>query len=204
MKKGIRCALAIGLTALHLSASAAEAVGTKPSDGTSAGKPPLAAASIPCLEPAQLRNDMTPVVLNQVLASCINQNQQDNAVFAFALGGAYGYFDTLRVADETARQAVKVIRMVTMGSLAKDWLQAFQDHLNAVMGDRTQRRSVCATVRGYGPPAYYPKYMVDHGMAAMKAAMSGTTLAARGLVENFDEAKSWNVAVNSYLLCEGS
>ncbi|CAG2129911.1 hypothetical protein CUPL110328_23250 [Cupriavidus plantarum] len=159
---------------------------------------------MPCLEPTQLRNDMNPVVLNRVMAACIAQTQLDNAVFAFALSGAYGHFDSLRVADKTAHQVVKVIRGFTLQSADSAQLQAFQSHLTATMGNPAQRRGLCASVRSFGPPAYFPAYMVQHGMAAMSAATAGSTPAPRALVDNFDEARGWTAAVTSYLQCEGA
>ncbi|MET3448192.1 hypothetical protein [Ralstonia sp. 1138] len=145
---------------------------------------------------------MTPIQLDRVLAACVSLNQMDNAALAFMLSGAYGYFDGLRVVDRSAHQAPKVMLMYTLGSLPNDKRQEFEKHLKAVMNDPQQKQKVCISVQSFGPPAYYPKYMIDHGMDAMLAAQSGATLPNRGLVDPFDAANAWRTAVKAYLLCE--
>ncbi|GAB6852574.1 hypothetical protein [Paraburkholderia kururiensis] len=79
--------------------------------------------------------------------------------------------------------------------------EAFRQRLEDVMRDPGAQATLCASVRGFGAPAYYPACMVDHGPGAMQAAMSGQPVANGGLRQDFDAAKGWDAAVAGYLQC---
>ena len=86
--------------------------------------------------------------------------------FLFALAGAYGRFDTLRVADNSAHQAVAVARMQALSTLDKSKQTAFQESLKATLGNPEGLAAACKEIVRIGPPNYYPRYMIQHGMGA--------------------------------------
>lgn len=155
-----------------------------------------------CLTPVQIRNDMTPMHLDAILLSCVAAKQMDNALFAFSLSGAFGYYDGLRVADPSARQAYRIIRMHTMGAFSAADKQAFVEHLESTLGNRDGRGRMCAAVLNQGPPTYYPRYMVQHGIGAMSAAANQRVDATTGLVKDLNMERTWNEAVRGYLKCD--
>ncbi|WP_233411995.1 hypothetical protein, partial [Paraburkholderia kururiensis] len=135
------------------------------------------------------------------MVACATASRWDAAVFLFALGGVYGAYDGARVADPTAGQAARVLRSGAMQAIPDAQREAFRQRLEDIMRDPGAQAALCDSVRGFGAPAYYPTYMVDHGLGAMQAAMSGQQVANGGLRADFDAAKGWDAAVAGYLQC---
>ncbi len=129
------------------------------------------------------------------MVACAAASRWDAAVFLFAPGGVYGAYDAARVADPTAGQAARVLRSGAMQAIPDAQREAFRQRLEDVMRDPGAQATLCASVHGFRAPAYYPACMVDHGLGAMQAAMSGQPVANGGLRPDFDAAKGWDAAV---------
>ncbi|CAM2194925.1 exported protein of unknown function [Paraburkholderia kururiensis] len=154
-----------------------------------------------CLTRSQLSREQTPVVLNRAMVACAAASRWDAAVFLFALGGTYGAYDAARVTDPSAGQAARVLRAGAMQAIPDAQREVFRKRLEDVMRDAGAQAALCDSVHGFGAPAYYPAYMVDHGLGAMQAAMSGQPVANGALRADFDAAKGWDAAVAGYLQC---
>lgn len=163
---------------------------------------PAAPPAEQCLTRSQLSTELTPVSLDRALTSCVTTSRLDAAVFLFALGGVYGRYDALRVADDTAGQAATIIRANAIQSMPAEKQEAFVQHVKAIMANADERATLCASVRSFGPPTYYPAYMVNHGMRAMQATMSGQQLENGGIRADFDSVKGWDAALAGYLQCD--
>lgn len=151
-----------------------------------------------CVGAEKLESKYTPTDLYTAFSRCIEAGKYREGTFLFALAGVYGRFDTFRVADKTAHQAVAVARMQALGGVDKDKQTAFQDNLNKTLGDPEDLTAVCKDIRRIGPPSYFPRYMIQHGMGAF--LKSGP---ADGLVKNFDAKAAWKRALDTYLHCPG-
>jgi hypothetical protein len=57
---------------------------------------------------------------------------------------------------------------------------------------------MCKEVERIGPPAYFPRYMIQHGMGAFLNNGSGD-----GLVKDFDAKAAWQESLAGYLHCSG-
>jgi len=68
--------------------------------------------------------------------------------------------------------------------------------IKALMGNPPKLKAYCTRVRKIGPPDYYPRYMVQHGMRAFTGRKS-----PRGLVRNFNAEKAWEKSLDTYLHC---
>jgi hypothetical protein len=137
----------------------------------------LDAAGPGCVGKEKLTNKLTPVDLYRGISTCIEQENFEPGVFMYAMAGAYGRFDTLRVADESAHQAAKI--------------------LPQILGNDAKRASYCSEVERIGPPAYFPSYMVQHGLGALTGAKNGEA----ALVPSFNREVAWKQAVMGYLQC---
>ena len=146
-----------------------------------------------CVGPEKLSNKYTPADLYKATAKCINQNNNEKAVFLFALAGVYGRFDTLRVADETAHQAVTVLLMETFGSLDEHKKDTFK---KVLMNTFKERVILCKKIVLIGPPDYYPIYMIQHGMGAFLGRKANSDIVA-----NFDVQAAWKKSLDTYLHC---
>ena len=152
--------------------------------------------SVACLDKSKVSNMLSPVELWKSIASCISSEKYDEGVFIYAMAGAFGAFDKLRVADKTAHQATQVLLMVTFDSLPEDKVAAFQSRVRQTFGNESTHKAYCKEIESVGPPDYFPTYMVRHGLGAFPGANKN-----QPLVVPFDPHVAWPQAVKQYLLC---
>lgn len=150
---------------------------------------------IGCVDSTLVRNTHTPADLYRGVAACVSADNLENGAMLYAFAGAYGRFDTLRVTDRSAHQAIPVLQMQALGTLPKESADRFRQATMMVTGDPARLEALCIEIRRIGPPNYVPRYMVQHGMGAF-SANSGS-----GLDEAFDAAAGWEQALSSYLHC---
>src|SRR5262249_28701047 len=81
---------------------------------------------IACAGSAKLQNMYTPADLYRAAELCIRRATYRDAAFLYALAGVYGRYDTLRVADRSAHQAITVLQMQAFGGLPPDRQEAFK------------------------------------------------------------------------------
>jgi hypothetical protein len=153
-------------------------------------------SAVLCLDKSKLSNKLSPFDLWKSIASCISSESYDQGVFMYAMAGAFGRFDTLRVADESAHQATKALPMLAFGSLPKDKVAAFKARVQQTLGNESTRKTYCVEVERLGPPDYYPSYMIQHGLGALSGANSN-----KPFVVPFEPKVAWPRAVKEYLRC---
>jgi hypothetical protein len=130
-----------------------------------------------------IRNIHNPVDIFPLVRAKIKQKQYDQAAIAYLIAYTYGVYDSYRVEDKTAHQAVMVLGNKAIGDLSKSQLGKFQEALQLLMKDKEK---VLSTLTKLGKPNYYPKYMIQHGMGAFLGNKSKD-----GLVSDFDPDKAW-------------
>jgi len=151
-----------------------------------------------CVESDQLNNQHTPADLFRALKKCLAEKKYQPGAFLFAIGGVYGRFDTLRVADQTAHQGVTVLRMQALSIFEKDpdVKSQFTSELKKTLGTPDSLKNVCQEIQRIGPPQYFPRYLIQHGMDAFNPQPN-----TDGLVSSFDAKVAWKKALDSYLHC---
>lgn len=161
---------------------------------------------IGCADSANLTNKYTPADLYRGLVQCLEKEDYDRGVFLYALAGVYHTFDVLRVADETAHQAPTVLQQELFGPIENARKVKFIERLQATLGVPDPLARVCEQVRKIGAPAYFPRYMIQHGMGAIledsparKEVMGD--LPKDGIVEGFDAQSAWEKSLDGYLHC---
>lgn len=157
-----------------------------------------ATAEVGCAKSTRLVNTNTPVDLYRGLVVCIKDENYEDGAFLFALGGVYGRFDTFRVADRTAHQAMTVMKMGVLGGLDEARKEKFSAAVQKLVGTPDGLRATCTEIRRIGVPAYHPAYMINHGIKAFSGGVG-----KNGLVEDFDAKAAWEKALDSYLHCPG-
>lgn len=151
---------------------------------------------IGCASSDQLSNAHTPADLYRGLAACVEQRRYERGILLFALAGTYGRYDTLRVADRSAHQAVLALRMNHFDILGESKKQKFAEQLTRLLGDQAELELLCNEIKRIGAPTYFPRYMVQHGMDAVRGEVTN-----EGLIENFDADAAWSESLASYLHC---
>ena len=150
-----------------------------------------------CVGSDRLQPSYTPADLYRATSQCVRRAEYRDAVFLFAMAGVYGRYDTLRVADKSAHQAVTVLQMQALGPLPQERREAFGTVVQQTLGSPDGLASVCKELRRIGPPRYHPRYMIQHGMGAFLT--DGTT--PDGLVTPFDGVAAWKRALDTFLHC---
>jgi hypothetical protein len=156
----------------------------------------------PCFPRDRIKNEDTPLALNLYMWACAERGEFEQALFTYALGGVYGNYDALRVADPSSHDAAQIVRFLALKGLDDERHDQFVAYVRGTLSDKIKRQKTCDAVRGIGPPSYFPQYMVDHGLAAMHVHAEKGSLPNRGLVTNFNEKQAWDAALNSYLQCD--
>ena len=148
-----------------------------------------------CIPVREARNVYTPADLYKAVAKCIESGNPTDGVPLYALAGVYGRFDTLRVPDRSAHQALLALQFENISSIDEEKMNLFRTQMGRTAGDASALAAMCAQLRDVGPPDYYPRYMVQHGMGAFLGG------GGDGLAPDFDAASSWEKSLDSYLHC---
>lgn len=151
-----------------------------------------------CIALKDVRPEYNPVDLFKAMKVCIVASRYEDAVRLFAIAGTFGRYDALRVADPTSHQAIMVARMKIFGDLPDSESKKYNETASAFLNDAAKKSEVCAEAKRIGPPSYYPRYMVQHGMGAFFSRSRD------GLVKNFNSKNSWDQALSTYLKCTAS
>ncbi|MBK8869470.1 MAG: PLDc_N domain-containing protein [Elusimicrobia bacterium] len=153
-----------------------------------------------CVELTKITNKITPADLYKSLAKCIEEGSYKKAAQISAIAGVYGRYDTLRVADPSAHQAVGMLKLVNLGKIGQEKEKFFFDAIKEMAQTSRNIKEVCGEIRKIGPPNYFPHYMVQHGAQLVYATLSGTAL-NEPLVKDFDSKAAWEKSLDSYLHC---
>lgn len=147
-----------------------------------------------CVSVGELSNKQNPVDIFTGLNVCLSNQDFSKAAEMYLAAMSYGFFDTKRVSDITAHQAISVLRMNLFSTQPKDVLDKLQDALVKLTDDNT---AICESLTKLGAPAYRPTYMIQHGMGAF----TGQSNNKSGLVENFDSEAAWKDALPTIAKC---
>ena len=153
---------------------------------------------IGCIEASDVKSIYTPADLYKGVAACIVAANFKSGALLYALAGVYGRFDTLRVADVSAHQALTVLQMKEIGSLPQGETDKLRQEVASITKDEARLSSLCAEIRKIGLPNYKPNYMTQHGMDAF---LPGS---ASGPVAPFDAPAAWEQSLTSYLHCSAA
>jgi len=139
-----------------------------------------------CIELNEIDNSMSPLSLFIGMKQCLNDSELDNAANMYFFARLYGAFDGRRVDDNSADQAIAVIHRAIFSKADKKVVEKFQTHLNEDYGKGSPKFSAfCQAARKNGPPKYYPKYMIQHGIKAFSG------IKGDGLKHDFDTGAEW-------------
>lgn len=149
-----------------------------------------------CIAIASAKNTHTPADLYPGVAACVVTKQFRAGAYLEALAGVYGTYDTLRVADKSAHQAVLVLQMQARQRTPEADRVLFSQELRRASQDTGEVAEMCRQIRQLGPPSYHPDYMIQHGMGAFTGGNGDN-----GIVPGFDEKTGWEKSLTTFLHC---
>ena len=149
-----------------------------------------------CVEILEVTNEHNPADILHGMGKCIEQKDFGKASRLFAIAGVYGVYDTYRVKDKSAHQALIVLQQnILMDISENDKNKMIAEIKKTLKKNSGELSKVCQEIQKVGIPKYYPKYMIQHGIQAFMETDGD------GLVEDFDSEKSWDLALKNYLHC---
>ena len=148
-----------------------------------------------CLPLTQDSRALPPPQLYRSMLSCLHAGQAEPILPLYFLGTAYGRFDRMRVADDTAHQASSVLEMQLREALGEVDHDRFIGIITQLSADPAARAPLCQAVASICPPTYHPTWMISHGMGAFVGGDKPE------LVPDFDPAASWQAVLDNYLKC---
>ena len=151
--------------------------------------------AIGCIAVSDVEDTYTPADLYKGVGACIAAGDYKNGSSLYAMAGIYGRFDTLRVTDRSAHQALTVLQMHELGSLPQGRMDKLRQEVTSIVNDDARLAELCARIRMIGPPSYAPRYMTQHGMGAFSSGGGSEP------DEPFDRAAAWEKSLTSYLHC---
>jgi hypothetical protein len=143
-----------------------------------------------CVKIANLTNQHNPADIFVGISKCLSSKNYKFASKLYMTAIAYGRYDTMRVKDKSAHQAISVLRMNTFSQLEEGQINELQAAMKIVSDDKT----TCDSIIKLGSPEYHPNYMLQHGMSAF-------TGEGGGLVEDFKASEAWHKVIKDYLKC---
>jgi len=150
-----------------------------------------------CIPLSKADVSLSPADLALSVQACAKNGKASDAAQLLGLMVARGRFDTMRVTDKSAYQAVDVLMMGVMQSLStgqRGKVMAEFDGL-IVRQQPPGFQRYCAALAGLGAPAHDPTYMIAHGIKAF----TGRTEAP--LRQPFNAGKAWNDVLRDYMKC---
>jgi hypothetical protein len=157
-----------------------------------------------CIAAAEMANVYTPTDLYRAISHCGESGRFEDAALLFLVANAYGRFDMLRVADESAGRAIPDGQARYMGKLDQEITDALQESINALLEGEVVSAAVCDAVKRVGPPDYHPTYMIQHGLNASVPWAGEEGAGEDGLWLDFDAAAAWDFVVREYMKCAES
>jgi hypothetical protein len=141
-----------------------------------------------CHPVSELKNTYTPADLYRGVVQCIALGQYTVGAEMYMLGNMYGLFDAERVADRTAAQGIIVLQMEAFSNIDKQKINKINKTLSVdLKKGGSARTKLCSDIRSLGYPAYYPSYMILHGIKAFHDSPY-----QNAIKKDFDAEKTWN------------
>ncbi|KMW59296.1 putative secreted protein [Candidatus Rhodobacter oscarellae] len=183
--------LALGLICGAAAQAQAQGVRNIETEGNLVALAPLA-----CVAVEAVGAEATPADISFGMRDCLRQENGATAFDLFILLITRGSFDAKRVADRSAGQAINML-LQQVGSEAGEAMLLMGPHQQAYLADGSpERAALCALQRQSGPPAYHPRYMIQHGIKAV------TGLDGDGLIDDFQAEREWETTLLQVAKCD--
>ncbi|GAA6186804.1 hypothetical protein [Aliiglaciecola sp. NS0011-25] len=149
-----------------------------------------------CIDKNSLNQTISPVDLYPSIKQCIIDGEDELAIYNYVLASAYGIYDSKRVVDATAHQAINIIQKHSIWSLTALEQDKFQQKLTAFIESPESMQAACDFIQNLGKPQYIPDYMIEHGVKKL------TEENPDGLANNFSEESNWSSILATQLKCK--
>ena len=147
-----------------------------------------------CVTMSEAVTSLTPADLALGILECYRNDDVNKALDMFWVMKIRGFFDAKRVNDASAGAAMGMLQAELFGITGENFLIEMQNLLD--QDNATFFNRLCTTMKALGPPDYYPKYMILHGMNAFLG------IEGDGLKPDFNIDVEWNKVIQTDLDCK--
>lgn len=151
-----------------------------------------------CIGGNQVLSTHTPPDLFLAAYKCIMSDEFERAARLMTIAEAFGVFDVARLTDPTTRDGPKVLAQRVISQVPKDKMNSLAQSVRKAVSNSSINDDLCNDLRRSGPPTYYPKYLVLHGLAAY----SGQVTPENSLKAPFDAAEYWESYLRKAVGCK--
>ncbi|KFZ30522.1 hypothetical protein IDSA_08250 [Pseudidiomarina salinarum] len=141
------------------------------------------AETLGCISLDEISNSNSPAEIFGALTLCMDKQDYQSAAALYTVGTLYAVYDTKRVADESAHQAISLLRMYALSGRPEGALEQLQAEVSELLTDNTE---VCKDILKRGKPTYRPTYMTEYSTAERTDSNPEPQL-----VEDFNEQEAW-------------
>ncbi len=121
-----------------------------------------------CISLAEAKASYTPPDFMRAVLICVNEGDYDAGINLFGAALFYGMQDRDRVSDRTAPQGLTVLINQTVRQMTPAQRAMFKLSIDSLMDQQSEiHADFCSDIKQLGKPDYFPRYMVQHGMAAV-------------------------------------
>lgn len=152
---------------------------------------------LPCIELKDVTPEQTPPDFFTAVSSCFAQADYDRAARIFLLANVYSRFDAQRITDRSAAGGGQVMIMRTFDKFTPEQKQAFSMAADRLTKTPENFQAWCSSIKRLGPPRYFPKYLILHGMAAFTQPAP----LANAMVPDFDLETNWARVLETNVRC---
>lgn len=153
---------------------------------------------LPCLSMQEVKNSYAPWDLITSFARCVDEGDYDKAARLFVTARAYTRFDIDRVADKTVSDMGTIVALRMASYMSEAQRKKFDGFFHAIKDDPQAWSKFCTQIHRLGPPSYYPRYLVAHGMNAF----IGDSSPDKAMKPNFDATSAWKDIETTSLHCK--
>ena len=115
---------------------------------------------------SEAKNTYNPPALYIAALNCLDLDRYWDSFELAMLARIYGLYDTKRVTDNSAHQAIIVLDMEFSNALRENEMLKFQGFSKEYAIGTPKGAEACKEWVKKGHPNYHPDYMIKHGMKA--------------------------------------
>ena len=148
---------------------------------------------VECVSVNKLSNNHNPADIFSGINKCMSNKKYSLAAQLYLTAMSYGIYDSKRVSDKTAHQAIIVLRMQSFSKIDKSVISNLQNSINSIIGNNSE---YCSSLKQLGKPSYHPKHMIQHGMGAFTGKYKNNEIKS-----DFQPTKAWSESISSVAKC---
>lgn len=148
-----------------------------------------------CVPVEAIRADSSAADVAAGALKCLKKKSYGEAAELTMVASAFANFDTRRVSDKSAHIAQQALFSETFRKQSEERMTELFAHMNQLGPESERHKAICAYLESLGPPSYFPKYMIAHGMATFTGSKEPP------LIEPFDAQTSWAATLSEFVNC---